>query len=60
MNWLRPFLKLTADTLSPLFQLLKSDSNPSLLLELMEDARQALVKVKRAITTAQLQCWDPQ
>jgi hypothetical protein len=26
----------------------------------MEDAPQALVKVERATTTVQLQCWDPQ
>jgi hypothetical protein len=31
IKWLRPSLKLTTDTLSPLFQLLKGDPNPSLL-----------------------------
>jgi hypothetical protein len=31
INWLRPSLTLTTDTLSPLFQLLKGDPNPSLL-----------------------------
>jgi hypothetical protein len=58
--WLRPSLKLTTDTLSIPFQLLKGDPNPFSLRELMEDARQALVKVESAITTAQLQRWDPQ
>jgi hypothetical protein len=55
-NWLRRSLKLTTDTLSPLFQLLKGDPNPSSLPNLMEDTLQALVKVERSITTAQLQC----
>jgi hypothetical protein len=55
INWLRPSLKLITDTLSSLFHLLKGDPNPSLLQELTEDTRQALVKVERAITTAQLQ-----
>jgi hypothetical protein len=36
-SWLRPSLKLTTDTLPPLFQLLKGNSNPSSLWELMED-----------------------
>jgi hypothetical protein len=58
-NWLRLSLKLTTDTLSPLFQRLKGNPNPSLLQELMEAAWQALVKVERAITIAQLQRWDP-
>jgi hypothetical protein len=31
-----------------------------LLQELTEDDWWALVKVERAITTVQLQCWDPQ
>jgi hypothetical protein len=38
INWLRPSLKLTTDTLPPLFQLLKGDFNPSSLQELTEDA----------------------
>jgi hypothetical protein len=38
INWLRPSLKLTTDTLSPLFQLLKGDPNPSSLQELTENA----------------------
>jgi hypothetical protein len=37
INWLRTSLKLITDTLSPLFQLLKGDPNPSLLQELTED-----------------------
>jgi hypothetical protein len=60
INWLRSSLKLTTDTLSPLFQLLKCAPNPSLLQELTEGAQQTLVKVERTITTAQLQCGDPQ
>jgi bifunctional pyridoxal-dependent enzyme with beta-cystathionase and maltose regulon repressor activities len=53
-------LKLTIDTLSPFFQLLKGNPNPFLLQELMEDTQQALVKVERTISTAQFQHWDPQ
>jgi hypothetical protein len=37
-SWLTLPLKLTIDTLSPLFQLLKGDPNPSLLQELVEDS----------------------
>jgi hypothetical protein len=38
IGWLRPSLKCTTDTLSPLFQLLKGNPNPFLLRELKEDA----------------------
>jgi hypothetical protein len=38
ISWLRPTLKLTNDTLSPLFELSKGYPNPSSLRELMENA----------------------
>ena len=49
INWIRPHLKLTTADLKPLFDCLKSDSNPTSKRKLTSETESALVKVDEAL-----------
>jgi hypothetical protein len=49
INWLQPALKITTTELSPLFNILKGDSEPSSPRQLTLEGRQALQRGEKAI-----------
>ncbi|XP_017592014.1 PREDICTED: endogenous retrovirus group K member 18 Pol protein-like, partial [Corvus brachyrhynchos] len=59
INWLRPYLGLTAEQLSPLFNILKGDPGLNSPRELTPEARQALQEVQRAVSARQVYRVDP-
>lgn len=58
INWIRPSLKLTTQDLSPLFQILQGDSDPSSPRNMTHEGRVALKKVEQAIEQARLNYAD--
>lgn len=54
INWMRPYLKLTTHDLSPLFQTLEGNPDPSSPRQLTPQAKEALRKVEQAIETARV------
>ncbi|RMC08066.1 hypothetical protein DUI87_15540 [Hirundo rustica rustica] len=59
ITWLRPYLGLTTAQLSPLFDLLKGDSDLKLPHTLTPEACQVLKEVQRAVPACQVYCIDP-
>ncbi|NWH42072.1 POK18 protein, partial [Chloropsis hardwickii] len=59
LNWLRPWLGLTNEDLSPLFDLLKGGEDLNAPRTLTREAQAALKKVSKAISTRQANRYDP-
>ncbi|NXC04304.1 POK6 protein, partial [Orthonyx spaldingii] len=53
LNWVRPWLGLTTEDLSPLFNLLAGGGNLTSFRSLTAEARQAIEKAEEAINTRQ-------
>lgn len=58
INWLRPYLKITTGTLSPLYSILHGDSNPKSIRTLTPKALTALQIVKQALSNARVKQLD--
>ncbi|XP_053860544.1 uncharacterized protein LOC128822762 [Vidua macroura] len=59
INWLRPYLGLTTERMSPLFNLLKGDPDLNSPRKLTPEARQALEEVQQALSARQVYRVDP-
>ncbi|TRZ15138.1 hypothetical protein HGM15179_011998 [Zosterops borbonicus] len=59
ITWLRPYLGLTTGQLSPLFDLLKGDTDLKSPRTLTPEARQVLEEVQRAVSARQVHRIDP-
>ncbi|RMC20837.1 hypothetical protein DUI87_01690 [Hirundo rustica rustica] len=59
ITWLRPYLGLTTAQLSPLFELLKGDTDLKSPRELTPEARKVLEEVQQAILACQVYCIEP-
>ncbi|TRZ07028.1 hypothetical protein HGM15179_020082 [Zosterops borbonicus] len=59
ITWLRPYLGLTTAQLSPLFDLLKRDTDLKSPWTLTPEARQVLEEVQRAVSARQVHRIDP-
>uniref|UniRef100_A0A8C3QNE1 Uncharacterized protein n=1 Tax=Cyanoderma ruficeps TaxID=181631 RepID=A0A8C3QNE1_9PASS len=59
INWLRPYLGLTTAQLSPLFDLLKGDTDLKSPRTLTQEARQVLDEIQRAVSARQVHRIDP-
>lgn len=55
INWLRPYLKITTGTLSPLYSILHEDADPKSPRQLTQEALKALYVVEEAIAHARVQ-----
>ena len=53
INWIRPYLKLTTGKIKPFFDILKGDPDPTSPQTLTLERRQALNKVKQALSKQQ-------
>ena len=59
INWIRPYLKIPNVKLTPLFDLLKGDSNINSPRSFTPEARRALCQVEQALSGAALKRIDP-
>ncbi|NXD46770.1 POK11 protein, partial [Copsychus sechellarum] len=59
IGWLRPYLGLTTQQLSPLFDILKGDSQLNSPRTMTPEARQVLQQVQHALSTRQAHRVDP-
>ncbi|RMC18078.1 hypothetical protein DUI87_04957 [Hirundo rustica rustica] len=59
ITWLRPYLGLTTAQLSPLFELLKGDTDLKSPHELTPEARKVLEEVQQAVLARQVYCIEP-
>ncbi|KAF4792966.1 endogenous retrovirus group K member 18 Pol protein-like protein [Turdus rufiventris] len=59
IGWLRPYLELSTEQLSPLFNILKGDTRLDSPRTLTPKAQQALQRVQRALSTRQVYRVDP-
>lgn len=54
INWIRPYLKITTGTLSPLFSILHGDPNPESSLYMTPEALQAISLMDKALAKARI------
>ncbi|RMC19795.1 hypothetical protein DUI87_03360 [Hirundo rustica rustica] len=59
ITWLRPYLGLTTAQLSPLFELLKGDTDLKSPRELTPEARKAMEEVQQAVSACQVYRIEP-
>ncbi|RMC01082.1 hypothetical protein DUI87_22348 [Hirundo rustica rustica] len=59
ITWLHPYLGLTTAQLSPLFELLKGDTDLKSPRELTPEARKVLEEVQQAVLACQVYCIEP-
>ncbi|RMC20030.1 hypothetical protein DUI87_00876 [Hirundo rustica rustica] len=59
ITWLHPYLGLTTAQLSPLFELLKGDTDLKSPRELTPEARKVLEEVQQAVSACQVYCIEP-
>ncbi|RMC21771.1 hypothetical protein DUI87_02640 [Hirundo rustica rustica] len=59
ITWLCPYLGLTTAQLSPLFELLKGDTDLKSPREMTPEARKVLEEVQQAVSACQVYCIEP-
>jgi hypothetical protein len=59
INWIRPFLKIPLDSLKPVFELLKGDSQLNSLRKLTPEAQQAIKLIEATLQHSFINRIDP-
>jgi hypothetical protein len=59
INWIQPFLKISLDSLKPLFELLKGDSQLNSLRKLTAEAQQAIQLIETTLQHSFINRIDP-
>jgi hypothetical protein len=59
INWIQPFLKISLDSLKPLFELLKGDSQLNSLRKLTAEAQQAIQLIETTLQHSFINRMDP-